>query len=116
MPEEEILNLEAALEMIGGEKDLLLDLLGAFLHEAPFDEAKLLSLEAKEDTTEAAKYVHYYKGAARQLGAEKLAKSGQALEDVLRKKTSGDIPSLNKNFIVDYRQAAEAIQDTLEIL
>ena len=116
MPEAEILNLEAALEMTGGEKALLLDLLNAFLNDAPFDEARLLSLEAKEDSTEAAKYVHYYKGAARQLGAEKLAKSGQALEDVLRKKTTGNIPQLNKAFIADYQLTAEAIQDSLEIL
>ena len=91
----ETLDLSLALEMLDGEKDLLMELLKAFVSGARLDGAELERLEALPDRTEAAKYVHFYKGAARQLAAQKLAASGQALEDVLRGKKSGDIVGLN---------------------
>ncbi|MCR5764119.1 MAG: Hpt domain-containing protein [Treponema sp.] len=111
----EILNLKAALEMVGDEKELLIDLLNAFVNDSPFSTEKLADIQSK-NLEEAAKYVHYYKGAARQIGAEQLAASGQALEDVLRGKKTGNIEQLTKNFKECYEVAQEAVNDTLLIL
>ena len=61
-------------------------------------------------------YVHFYKGAARQLAAQKLSASGQALEDVLRGRKAGDIAALSKAFLADYDEAFEAIEGSLAVL
>lgn len=112
----ETLDLSSALDLLGGEKELLIELLQAFVSSERLDRAKLERLEALPDRTEAAKYVHFYKGAARQLAAQKLAASGQALEDVLRGKKAGDIAALNKAFLADYAEAFEAIEGSLAVL
>lgn len=111
----DIINLKKALELVGEEKELLKELLESFINDKHFSIEELEALESNEDTTEAAKYVHYFKGAGRQLACEVLAQSGQELEDVLRKKKDGNIPELNKKFLNDYKNAFNAIQEALEI-
>ena len=61
-------------------------------------------------------YVHYFKGAARQLSAETLAQTGQELEDILRNKKTGSLEELNKKFYLDYQNAYKAFTHALEIL
>ena len=111
----ELLNLKSALEMVGNEKELLIELLNAFVNDTPFSTEKLSSIK-ESNIEEAAKYVHYYKGAARQIGAELLAAAGQALEDVLRGKKTGDIEQLSENFKDCYESTQEAVNDSLLIL
>ena len=60
--------------------------------------------------TEAAKYIHYFKGAAKQLGAEILGEAGQALEDVLRGKKEGDLDILIKDFSDVYGRSIEEMR------
>jgi HPt (histidine-containing phosphotransfer) domain-containing protein len=112
----ETLDLSSALEMLGGEKELLIELLKSFVSGNRLNKGELERLEALPDKTEAAKYVHFYKGAARQLAAQKLAASGQSLEDVLRGKKDGDLKALNEAFLADYDEAFEAITGSLEVL
>ncbi len=107
----EILNLKSALEMVGGETDFLKELLKAFLEDKCFDPFHLKNLEEQEDKTEAAKYVHYFKGAGRQLGAELLGEAGQELENILRGKTSGNIEESTKNFVSIYTKTMDAIKE-----
>lgn len=113
--QKELLNLKSALEMVGNEKELLIELLASFVNDTPFSTEKL-SLIKTNSREEAAKYVHYYKGAARQIGAELLAAAGQALEDVLRGKKTGDIEQLTKNFKDCYESTQEVVNDSLSIL
>lgn len=108
-----ILDINSAMEMLGGDPDLFKILLSSFLNDKNFDIARLVELEKAEDTTEAAKYVHYFKGAARQIGAEELGEAGQELEDVLRKKKTGDLEKLNENFARAYNDLLPFIQSTL---
>lgn len=112
----QILNTQAAREMVDNDLSLYRILLESYINDKILDEEKLVSLEKMDDTTEAAKYVHYFKGAARQLGAEVLAQEGQQLEDVLRGKSTGDVAVLNKNFSEAYRGAVEAMKAELESL
>jgi HPt (histidine-containing phosphotransfer) domain-containing protein len=112
----EVLNVKSALEMIGGEKELLRELLSSFAVDKVFEESRLLELEKQSDTTEAAKYVHLFKGAGRQLGAERLGESGQALENVLRGKEAGDVQALTRQFVCDYALTLAAVKDTLDVL
>ena len=110
----ELLNIESALEMVGGDNDLLKELLDGYLNDRIFnaDELEKLILIKDENgnSTEAAKYIHYFKGAAKQLGAEILGESGQALEDVLRGKKEGNLSELIKSFSDDYVRSIEEMK------
>ena len=110
----ELLNIDSALEMVGGDKDLLKELLDGYLNDRIFstDELERLILIKDENgnSTEAAKYIHYFKGAAKQLDAEILGESGQALEDVLRGKKEGNLADLIKAFADDYARAVEEMK------
>lgn len=105
-----VLNTDFALEMLGGEKTLLKELLVSYMNDTPFDAEKVRKFAAEGKNTEGAGYVHYYKGSARQIGAEQLAEAGQNLEDVLRGKKSGDIPSLADAFEDCYKTAVSAMK------
>lgn len=110
----QILNTAAAMEMVDNDISLYKILLESYISDKVLEQTKLEELESLEDTTVAAKYVHYFKGAARQLGAELLAQAGQNLEDVLRKKTEGNVSELNKSFVVAYNEAVEEMKSELK--
>ncbi|MBP5442481.1 MAG: Hpt domain-containing protein [Treponema sp.] len=114
----ELLNVESALEMVGDDRDLLKELLEGYLNDRIFDSSKLEGLTNVKDEngncTEAAKYVHYFKGAAKQLGAEILGEAGQALEDVLRGKKQGDLAELIKAFTDEYKRSTDEMRRYLD--
>ena len=105
MPENEVFDRNAALELVDNDEELLQILIDSFLNENEFEKAKLEALISNGKLAEAASYVHATKGAARQLCMEKLKNSGQALEDILRGKTTGDIHSLVEKMFLDYEEA-----------
>ncbi len=111
--EKQVLNLNAALDLLDGDKDLLNILLETFVKETDFDKAKVKEFVDSNNFIEGAKYVHATKGAGRQLCAERLAQAGQNLEDVLRGKASGDIESLTETMYQEYLLAKEAIKAAL---
>ena len=111
----EILDIKAALEYTGDEPEFFIELAQAFINDTPPSDKKLQQLEA-EDFSKAASYVHYYKGAARQLAALKLSHTGQQLEDVLRKKTEVDISKLNSEFLQCHKETVEALKKAVEAL
>ncbi len=104
-----IIEKNEALEMLGGEEDLLIELLNSFLNDKKFDLENLKKLE-KTNPQEAAGYVHYFKGAARQLCMKRLALTGQTLEDILRCKADGDINELNALFFLEYNKAFDEVK------
>ncbi len=106
---QEIFNREAALDLVGNDEELLSILVDSFLNENKFERAELEKLISAQKFDEAASYVHATKGAARQLCMEKLKDSGQELEDVLRGKKNGDIPSLIEQMLSDYAEALSVI-------
>ena len=99
-----VIEKDEALEMLGGEEELLAELLNSFLDDKKFDLETLKNLE-KTNQKEAASYVHYFKGAARQLCMKRLALVGQTMEDILREKSTGDINELNALFFLEYKKA-----------
>ncbi|MBQ5491570.1 MAG: Hpt domain-containing protein [Treponema sp.] len=112
----QVLDINQALELVDGETDLLCSLLESFVNTKHFDRTQVESLVAQEKLDQAASYVHYFKGAARQLYAQECAAAGQALEDVLRKRTEGDIPSLTDAFEAAYGRALKAAGQALNSL
>ena len=109
----ELLNVEYALSLLDGQVDLLKDLLENFINDKLLDRFHLLELEEAQDKIPAAKYVHYFKGAARQLGATKLASSGQNLEDALRNNQTEHLKELTDAFTRDYADTYKAMEDCI---
>lgn len=108
----EIFNKKIALEMVGDDSELLSILVQAFL-SVEFSPEKLNELVLSKKNAEAASYVHRVKGAARQLAMEKLAQTGQKLEDVLREKNTGEVQELQKlidDFCECYAESLKTIQ------
>lgn len=105
-----IFDKKAALELLDKDEELLSVLIDSFLNENKFEKSVLENQIESGKTKAAASYVHSIKGAARQLCMEKLKSSGQELEDVLRGKTTGDIPSLIEKMFTDYEEALLEIQ------
>ena len=108
----EIFNKKIALEMVGDDSELLSILVQAFL-SVEFSPEKLNELVLSKKNAQAASYVHRVKGAARQLALEKLAQSGQLLEDVLREKQTGNTDSLKEDFCLCYTESLAVIKDEL---
>lgn len=106
---EEIFNKPKALELVDNDEELLSILLNTFL-ETEFNPNQLVTLINSKNYEEAASYTHRVKGAGRQIAAEKVAKSGQDLEDVLRRKKNGDIKTLVNQFYQDYKEAVTEIK------
>ena len=101
------------MEVVGDEVELLQELERSFVYDKIFDIKTLENLEAT-DKLEAAAYVHSFKGAARQIAAEKAAFSGQKLEDVLRGKAQGNLKELNSEFSSMLSEAIEIIRKDIE--
>ena len=108
----EIFNKSSAMEMVGNDEELFSVLLQSFA-DVDFSPDTLSSLIKSEKKEEAASYVHRVKGAARQLALEKLAQSGQLLEDVLREKQTGNTDSLKEDFCRCYTESLAVIKDEL---
>ena len=102
MEEKKLLNTASGIDMLGGDKSLYQTLITSFLTENPFDDRYLDSLIISGKNEEAGSYIHRCKGAAGQIGAEQLYDAGQAFEDVLKGRKSGDIPSLRARFLAVY--------------
>ena len=110
----EVFNKQLALEMVGNEFELLKMLELSFVNDKKFNMNALVTLEKDNKFMEAAAYVHSFKGAARQIAAEKAAAAGQNLEDVLRGKKEGNLESLNEIFERELMYAIHEIQHEIE--
>jgi HPt (histidine-containing phosphotransfer) domain-containing protein len=116
MSKKKLLNTESALEMVDGDTELYKILLTAFVGDIPFNQQQLTDLIGKDNKEAAAKYIHRFKGAAAQLGAEKLADDGQELENILRGRKNGDIPAAIDDFSGDYDLTLQIIKQVLRTL
>lgn len=106
---EKIFDKEKAISFVDNDEELLKILLKSFL-DTEFSVETLNNLIANRKLVEAASYVHKIKGAARQLAMETLASSGQALEDVLRGKKTGDLKTLIETFYSDYEKTVQTVK------
>lgn len=110
-----IFDKEKALSYVDNDNELLKILIQAFL-DTEFSVETLNKFIASRRAVDATSYVHRVKGAGRQLAMEKLALSGQILEDVLRGKSQAELKPLIQNFYADYEQAVQAVKPELDSL
>jgi len=84
------MNKEAALERIGGDEELLVDLGQIFDNECPKMFAEIHEAESTEDAEKLCGAAHRLKGAASMFCAERASKAALDLEELAR---AGDIAS-----------------------
>lgn len=109
MEEKKLLNTVSGIDMLSGDKSLYDMLITSFLTDAPFDEHRLDSFIAAGKNDEAGSYVHRCKGAAGQIGAEQLHDAAGILEDALKGREPGDIPSLKAQFLDVYDKTVRVL-------
>ena len=108
------LDIQAALELLGGEEDLYKELLLAYIAALPKDINQLYDLEKDSSLNEAAKFVHRLKGSSLQIGATEFGKTAQELEDLLRNKQQGNIQELTQRFIKQYEELVQEVKAMVE--
>lgn len=105
---ENILDINAGLDLVDNDKELYLDLLNFYLTENNFDVKTLENLIMKNEE-EAASYIHRVKGASRQICAKAASEKGQEIEDILRKKKEGNLAPLINEFCRIYDATVKAV-------
>ena len=113
---ETVFDYDEALKMVDGEKELLQVLIDSFISEKVFTLDELNRFISSSSNEDAAAYVHYFKGAARQLSCKKMALDGQNLEDVLRGKKEGDIKELSEKFYESYTETVKTLKSTCNVI
>ncbi len=109
--QKEILNTEAALEMLSGEKDLYKMLIDAFISDSPNNLDSIDNLIDEGKNEEARAYSHKIKGSASQIGAEQLTFALQYLEDSLKGNMTADVKALSKNASFVYSKTISFIKE-----
>ena len=81
MMEPASVDLTAALHWVGGDRELLLELVGIFVEEAPDRLAELQDAAAARDAATVERVAHGLKGSAGILGAARLRTASAELEE-----------------------------------
>jgi len=107
-----VMNKEAALERIGGDEELLVDLGHIFDAECPKMFAEIHEAERAEDAERLCEAAHRLKGAASMFCAEKASAAALSLEELAR---AGDISEV-RALIGRVEQEMERLREELRQL
>ncbi len=111
-----LLDMAQALARLDNDKSLYAELITFFLNEPPFTAETLRKRLSEPENTgpallsPAAQYVHRIKGAAGNIGADKLYAVAGMLEQVLRGKADGDVSELAALTETCYIRTAAALK------
>lgn len=85
-----LIDYEEAIARFDNSIDLYKMLIPYWFEKKQFSSSELLALEKKGDKDACSGYVHAMKGAAKNLGANKLGDAAQHLENLYRDREKGD--------------------------
>jgi CheY-like chemotaxis protein/HPt (histidine-containing phosphotransfer) domain-containing protein len=102
--------LESLLSVIGGEKAMLVELIGSFLSEAPRLFTSLHEALRENDAAKLRMTAHTLKSSARDFGASILTRLCQELEDRGQAGELDDAPARVAAIEAEYRQVQTALQ------
>ncbi|MGQ5525148.1 PAS domain S-box protein [Chitinimonas sp. PSY-7] len=105
-----LLNIDAAVQRLGGDRTLLDSLIDEFIHNLNLQVDRLNQLLSIGSRQDACRQMHTLKGTASTLGAERLSAVAQKLEMVL-KQADGPLPEADL-----YQQLSECIAETTNAL
>jgi len=111
-PPPAIIDVEAALALVGGDADLLRELVGLFLESYPQQQDELVRAAEAGDTKTAARAAHTLKSSLSTLGAKPIARLAQRIEIAL---TQGDLSSATP-LVERLRDALAALEPAMKSL
>lgn len=85
------LDLPGVLERIGGDRELLVEIVGIFLETTPQLLARLQMLDAAADYTAIVALAHEFKGTAANLGAQEMLRQSRLLEMSARQRLAEQV-------------------------
>lgn len=103
--------LDSLLEIIGGDRDALVDLIGSFLDEGPGLIGRIESAARDADPEALRQAAHTMKSSAADFGAMELSRLCHALETLGRSGRTDGAPGLSTRAAVSYRTAAAALRE-----
>lgn len=87
-------DIEQALELMGGDKDLYKEVLAMYIEDPQFSNEELQQALLDNNYEKAQKLVHLLKGIAGTLGAQQLFEICKTTDLVFKKKAEGNIQEL----------------------
>ena len=102
--------METLLEVIGGERELLIELIDSFLETAPPLLAKLEHGVVEGNAAEVRAAAHTIKSSSNDFGATLLAELCQALEDMGKSATLAGAAELAARVEAEYARVAAALE------
>ena len=102
--------METLLEVIGGERELLVELIDSFLETAPPLLARLNQGVAQGNAAEVRTAAHTIKSSSKDFGATRLAELCQELEDMGKAGTLGGTAELAAQVEAEYRPVKAALE------
>ena len=104
-----VLDADAALDRLGQDRDLYVDICIGFLEKFNAERFAILYLQHEPDLTHLAIFIHSLKGMARQVGAERIGFQADALERLLAEGgTEGDREALRQRLLALKEEIARA--------
>lgn len=103
------INTDEALDRLDGDREIYVELIGAFLQDSQNDMDHLNNAVSTHDCDKTAYHAHKIKGAALTLGAELLSNRAEILEQASRKGEEQDLDALFRNMEQEYRIAVEEL-------
>lgn len=116
----EIINKEEGLLFVDNDLELYKILIESFLYDNSFQLDTMESLVEQANPEDfksmetAAKYVHYMKGAAKQLCAKALSTEAEKLEQILRGKETGDVLAIKDKVKELYIETVKQLENILK--
>jgi CheY-like chemotaxis protein/HPt (histidine-containing phosphotransfer) domain-containing protein len=108
----EVLNVSKALEQVGGDRELLNEVLNIFVDNAPGELQRLREGVQEKDAGRVKQVAHTLKGAAANIIAEGVRKTAEEIE---RRATGNDFASMNEK-VVTLEEELSKLADVIESL
>ncbi len=102
--DEAAIELKDVLRRLQGDKQLLVEVIEIFLDDAPGRFTKVKQLIGQNDFHELADVAHTLKGAAANIGAEKLRKSFCEMEEAAKQKNSDEAHKILRGASVEFEE------------
>lgn len=114
MSDQQLVNYKDAMIRVDNDKELYDDLVNMFFDDPQFKPEDLENLLAQGKNEDAAKLAHLLKGVSGTLGADPLFAACKTLDDILRGRIEGDVPSAKDAVIYLFNETSKELKRYLE--
>jgi|GEM_PF-190346 len=114
-PDKKLVDLESALDRVGGDRELLRDVLILFLQDLPLTLARLEDAYHGKKLEEIRRIAHTLKGAAGNIGADRLRDKAALLEKAAEKGNIQDVNRFFEELVAMAQRTEQLLKEFLEV-